>query len=111
MANGVATATKHYFFGGRHIALKEGAGPLTFLQQDYLGSLRLATVGSTLQASKGYHAFGSTRTGSLPTPYGYTGQAEDGTGLVYMHARSYDPTLGQFISPDSIVPEPERLLA
>ncbi len=34
----------------------------------------------------------------------YTGQRLDGTGLLYYHARYYDPGLARFISPDSIVP-------
>jgi len=34
-----------------------------------------------------------------------TGQRKDGTGLLYYHARYYDPTLGRFLSADSIVPE------
>jgi RHS repeat-associated protein len=32
------------------------------------------------------------------------GQRLDGTGLVYYHARSYDPGLGRFLSADSVVP-------
>ena len=39
----------------------------------------------------------------------FTGQREDGTGLVYMNARYYDPAIGQFISPDTIVPDPGRV--
>ena len=39
----------------------------------------------------------------------FTGQREDGTGLVYMNARYYDPAIGQFISPDTLVPDPGRV--
>ena len=35
----------------------------------------------------------------------FTGQKEDGTGLLYYNARYYDPALGNFISPDSLVPD------
>jgi len=31
-------------------------------------------------------------------------QRRDGTGLLYYHARYYDPTLGRFLSGDSVVP-------
>ena len=29
----------------------------------------------------------------------------DGTGLMYYNARYYDPEIGQFISPDSVIPD------
>jgi RHS repeat-associated protein len=53
-----------------------------------------------------YHPYGSVRysEGTLPTDFGFTGQRQDGTGLVYMHARYYHPALGRFISADSVVP-------
>ncbi len=35
----------------------------------------------------------------------YTGQKADGTGLLYYNARYYDPTLGTFLSPDTVVPD------
>jgi len=41
----------------------------------------------------------------LPTTINYTGQRLDGSGLVYMNARYYDPLVGMFISPDTIVPD------
>jgi RHS repeat-associated protein len=45
--------------------------------------------------------------GSLPTTYNYTGQRLDGSaGLLYYGARYYDPALGRFIQPDTLVPEP-----
>jgi RHS repeat-associated protein len=34
----------------------------------------------------------------------YTAQRLDGTGLLYYHARYYDPTLARFVSADSVVP-------
>src|SRR5437667_5843164 len=33
----------------------------------------------------------------------FTGQRTDATGLIYLHARYYDPMLGRFISPDPTV--------
>jgi RHS repeat-associated protein len=36
----------------------------------------------------------------------FTGQRLDTTGLYYYGARYYDPGIGRFISPDSIVPDP-----
>ena len=38
------------------------------------------------------------------TSLNYTGQRLDGTGLLYYHARYYDPNLARFVSADSVVP-------
>jgi RHS repeat-associated protein len=38
------------------------------------------------------------------TSLNYTGQRLDGTGLLYYHARYYDPVLARFVSADSVVP-------
>ncbi len=54
-----------------------------------------------------YKPFGATheRTGSVELAHKYTSQEQDGgTGLYYYGARYYDPELGRFITPDSIVP-------
>jgi RHS repeat-associated protein len=42
----------------------------------------------------------------LSAAEGSTGQRLDGTGLCYYNARYYDPTIGRFISPDTVVPSP-----
>ncbi|MCA9368332.1 RHS repeat-associated core domain-containing protein [Candidatus Kaiserbacteria bacterium] len=36
----------------------------------------------------------------------FTGQQLDGSGLYYYNARYYDPEIGHFISPDTLVPDP-----
>ena len=46
---------------------------------------------------------GRTRSGSVPTDKLFTGHQQEGS-LYFMQARFYDPTLGRFLSPDSIVP-------
>jgi RHS repeat-associated protein len=51
------------------------------------------------------------RSGGVPSKWQYTGQEADGTGLVSLHARYYDPAVGQFVSPDTIVPDPSDLFA
>ena len=40
----------------------------------------------------------------------YTGQELDDTGLLYYGARYYDPTLGRFVSPDTLIPDPTQPL-
>ncbi len=44
--------------------------------------------------------------GDLGTDKLFTGQRLDDTGLYYYGARYYDPTIGRFISPDTIVQNP-----
>ncbi len=39
----------------------------------------------------------------MDVPYKYTGKELDSTGLYYCEARYYDPQLGRFISPDTLV--------
>jgi RHS repeat-associated protein len=65
----------------------------------------LTTQGTTV-ITQTYTAYGSTRGGdTLPTDHTFTGQKRDGTGLLYFNARYYDPSLGTFISPDTLVPD------
>ncbi len=46
-----------------------------------------------------------TAANPLPTDRTYTGQEQDTTGLMFYHARFYDPYLNQWIQPDTIVPD------
>ncbi|MFV0643696.1 MAG: RHS repeat-associated core domain-containing protein [Sphingomonadaceae bacterium] len=44
---------------------------------------------------------------ATPTSQRYTGQREESArGLYFYGARWYDPALGRFIQPDTIVPQP-----
>ena len=61
---------------------------------------------------QGYWAYGRYRGGhELGTENRFTGQKLDGAGLMYFNARYYDPELGQFLSPDTLVPDPTNLFA
>jgi RHS repeat-associated protein len=51
-----------------------------------------------------------TSSGNLQTDRTYTGQKQDGTGLLYYNARYYDPALGTFLSPDTIVPDASAVI-
>ena len=55
-------------------------------------------------SSINFYPFGACRNSPpYPTDKLFTGQRLDSTGLYYYGARYYDPTIGRFISPDSIV--------
>jgi RHS repeat-associated protein len=101
----VESGTVYYYFGGRKVAMR-GAGGVSYLYADQVSSTTNTSHGQT--SSQLYYPYGDKRsTGSVATPYRYTGQRwEDAIGLYFYNARWYDPTLGRFIQPDTIVPQP-----
>ena len=83
-----------------------------YYHNDNLGSSNVLTdrSGNRVQVYQ-YSAFGDNaytdNTSAFPILNRYTGQIiDDETGLYYYHARYYDPQLGRFIQPDSVVPSP-----
>ena len=106
VSSGVTTAISHYSLGSLRIAVKRGS-TLYHLHGDHLGSTSVTTAGSEVEGSRAYYPYGAQRSasGTLRTDRTFTGQKEDGTGLLYYNARYYDPALGTFISPDSLVPD------
>jgi RHS repeat-associated protein len=109
----------YYIAGGQLIATQKmtnttEAGILTYLHSDHLGSTSTTTCGNSACGAVGavltrqsYCPYGSirTQTGAPPTDIGFTAQRNDaGIGLMDFRARAYSPTLGRFISADSIVP-------
>jgi RHS repeat-associated protein len=103
VTNGVAT--KYYYFGKQRVAMRSVAGVI-YLHSDHLGSTS-ATSGASVSAQN-YYAFGNIRntTGTVPTDFAFTGQRRDASaGLLFYNARYYDPTIGRFISADTMVPQ------
>ncbi|MBK8987684.1 MAG: RHS repeat-associated core domain-containing protein [Chloroflexi bacterium] len=118
----ITTRRITYAVAGQSVALRVqvvgGSNTLYYLHSDHLGSTSLATTtsGAVVGGSTArYYPFGDWRTEPTAnlTDRGFTGHmhnnlgtgAED-IGLVYMAARWYSPTLGRFISADTIVPNP-----
>ncbi|MFN3786030.1 MAG: RHS repeat-associated core domain-containing protein, partial [Thiothrix sp.] len=98
---------KYYTAGGQRIALRSG-GTLYWLLNDHLGGTAHTISGTTETGEVRYRAFGVTRftSGVTPTSVRFTGQREEASlGLYYYNARWYDPALGHFLSPDTLVPE------
>lgn len=108
-----------------HSVLLDSNGTATgrrtvYLVGDHLGStaLTLDATGSVL-SNLSYDAFGARRNAdwsptaaSAPTEtdIGFNGHRQlDDIGLVNMRARMYDPAIGRFISPDSMIPDPTNL--
>ncbi|MEM3434464.1 MAG: RHS repeat-associated core domain-containing protein [Candidatus Methanomethyliaceae archaeon] len=103
------TAKKHYYAGDVRIAVREG-DTLYWLLTDHLGSTAVTTwSGGSRSAEVRYMPFGLERYeyGSQKTDYRFTGQRiEDSLDLYFYNARWYDPVIGRFIQPDTIVPNP-----
>jgi RHS repeat-associated protein len=94
------------------VALRSG-GMLYWLLSDHLGSTAVTLSGTTEAGEVRYRAFGATRftSGTTPTSYRFTGQREEAAlGLYFYNARWYDPVLGHFLSPDTVVPDPGNAL-
>ncbi len=108
-----AVATKYYYFDNMLIAKRTGS-TLTYLHTDLLGSVLLETnsAGAVVNDQR-YYAYGRRfdTGGSISGERDFTGQNKDATDLLYYNARYYDPRLGQFLSPDTLVPDPSSFLS
>jgi RHS repeat-associated protein len=68
-----------------------------------LGSLRTELVDGAVETVTTYSPYGEVleQVGTSGTVYGFTGEQEDSTtGLLYLRARYYDPSLKTFMSRD-----------
>jgi RHS repeat-associated protein len=106
----------YYSASSQLIALRvltETGNTLYYLHTDHLGSTSLTTDSSgNVVARQNYYPFGQIRpggTGTMPTDIAFTGQRNDSYIKLYqMGARWYDPEIGRWISPDTIVPDPSH---
>ncbi len=102
--------TKYIVAGGRRIAQNRGASSRHFFHQDHLASVRIITDGGgAVKRRYDYRPFGQllSTSGSLSSSVRFTDhRTDDETGLIYMNARYYDPTLGRFLSPDPVLSDP-----
>ena len=103
-----STNTSYYYLGGSLIAMSVNS-TLRYMHQDHLTGTSLTTsANGTLLGTIKYTPFGETRSvsGEIYTDKKFTGQRLDGTGLYFYNARYYDPTIGRFISADTIISNP-----
>ncbi len=86
---------------------KRATGGVTYLHGDHLGSTS-KTTGAASSAQL-YDAYGAKRAASeVDTPYRYYGAAlgreRRPRYLLLQRQRWYDPALGRFLQPDTLVP-------
>jgi RHS repeat-associated protein len=94
-----------YTYGANLIALTAPGGVQTYYHYDGLGSVRNLSDGTgAVIANYTYGAFGDLRLmkGASDNTFQFTGeQTDDETGLIYLRARYYDPSMGRFTSKDT----------
>ena len=99
----LADGANTYLSGTTRIGELQLGGFVSHLP-DALGSVReLADVNAEITLARSFEPFGSvlTAAGSGNSIFGYAGEARDATGLVFLRARYYNPTLGRFFTRDS----------
>ena len=105
----------HLFTGNQRIASVRSDGTTQYYHPDHLGSSWIVTDGNgAIKEKNEFYPFGTyldsftSYPSYPPVNYTFTGQEEDDeVGFYNYNARLYDPVLGRFISPDSIVQAPE----
>ncbi|XVQ82666.1 DNRLRE domain-containing protein [Microbispora siamensis] len=107
--NGNTITGKRYYTtaDGATVAMRTGGDGVTWLLSGLHGSTQLAVDDTTGKVSRErYLPFGQRRgADDLPfTDHGFLGKIEDdSTGLDYLSARYYDPTIAKFISTDPLL--------
>jgi RHS repeat-associated protein len=96
------TAVTYNIYGRDLLYTIEGTTP-HFLHTDSLGSTVAVTdANGAVEQTFAYDIFGQLRsmTGAGNTTRTFTGEENDGSALVYLRARYYEPTAGRFTSRD-----------
>jgi RHS repeat-associated protein len=119
-----STVTKYFFAGAARIAMRKYTIPqsmsVEYLLGDHLGSTSLTTDTNGVKVSEmRYKPWGEIRYSWTSAPattpayqlpsYTFTGQYSDSyINLLWYNSRHYDPALGRFTSPDTIIPDPSN---
>ena len=102
-----------YTYGLQRISQTQVASATTsYYGYDAHGDVRFLTASTgAVTDTYDYDAFGNIvgSTGTTPNVYRYQGEALDSeTGLYYMRARYYDPTVGRFLNVDPMTGQGEH---
>ena len=100
---------------GQRLAMRTSTistSTVNWIVGDHLGSTNVvADINGNLISRTLYKPWGEVRyqSGTIPTNYTYTGQySESYINLLFYGSRRYDPALGRFIQPDTIIPNPNQ---
>ncbi|MBV5264754.1 RHS repeat-associated core domain-containing protein [Pinisolibacter sp. B13] len=103
-----ATTWTKYPHADASIVGTGAAAAKRYLHRDHLATVGRVTDGTGTTAETDTYAPYGTRTptvlipGAAPEAKGFTGERDDPeAGLLYLHARYYDPKLGLFVSPNT----------
>jgi RHS repeat-associated protein len=99
--------TNAYLHAGGVLATIDGSDDPLYLLNDALGSVRGVTdEAGDLDGTADYAVFGEVRASSgVSTLFRFTGEQHDTeTGFTYLRARYANPSLGRFVSADSVQP-------
>ncbi len=107
-------ATNHIFLGGTRVASLDNTGKLMFFHGDHLGGTNVTTdINGERKELVEYEPFGQFAKHEQygddeATAHYYFGgkRLDDETGLIDFGARLYNPLIGKFITPDSLVQSP-----
>jgi RHS repeat-associated protein len=105
--------TERYVHAPRGIhAWQDASSVWHWIGQDGLGSVRLqADNTSTVEGSRHFDPYGNligSVSGTIGTPYHFTGELLDGSGLLDLRARRYSSNLGVFTGLDPFEGIPNR---
>jgi RHS repeat-associated protein len=98
----LSDCTNTYTYGLNRIA-QMGDSSTGYFLTDVLGSVRqVSDPTAAITLAQSYSPYGEVTTslGSFATNYGYAGEWVDGSGLINLRARYYNPMNGQFITRD-----------
>ncbi|MEV1155046.1 polymorphic toxin-type HINT domain-containing protein [Micromonospora chokoriensis] len=103
-------ATRYYTYAGQTCAMRQTSTGVTWLVSDHQGTQQTAiNAGNQTITKRRQTPYGAPR-GTNPTwpnDKGFVGGNIDGesdpTGLTHIGARSYDPSIGQFVSVDPLI--------
>jgi RHS repeat-associated protein len=102
------TYTDYVYLNGRMKMKLIGSDTYWYID-DALGSTRLVYKGSVkVYSVTTYKPFGTAYGASGTEKFTYAGEMKDSTGLFYLSARYYDPSIGRFVSMDLILGRPEK---